>query len=122
RSAADLDLVGPEVEGMAAELEHADLERHARSRGRLLEDHGQRLAAQGAGVGPRIGLEPARELEDLLELLPRVVPKRDEMLLLHAVKGDDTRRADGHAHPRRDPRRRPRGAYGRTQGPPRAGR
>jgi hypothetical protein len=47
---------------VAAELEHADLERHPRARGRLLEDQRDGAARQRAR-GQRVGLELARALK-----------------------------------------------------------
>ena len=88
--------LAPEVERVAAELEHPDLERHARPRGRLLEDHGQRLAAQGARVGARVGLDPAREVEDLLEVGSACSPAATpDASASWPGAGDDHRRVDG---------------------------
>ena len=41
--APELDVAGRQEQRVSAELEHADFERHARSRRRLLEDHAQGL-------------------------------------------------------------------------------
>ena len=48
--AVQLDRVGAEKQGVAAELVHPHLERYARPGGGLLEDHRQRLAVEGLAV------------------------------------------------------------------------
>jgi hypothetical protein len=58
-------------------------EGHARPGGRLLEDHGQGPALERVRELRGAGLEPGREVEDLVDLLPRVVLQGDEVLLLH---------------------------------------
>jgi len=47
-AAADLGPLRRQVDRVAAELEHADLERDAGARRRLLEDHAERAPASGA--------------------------------------------------------------------------
>src|SRR3972149_419707 len=55
-AAVELDVVSPEEERAAAQLEHAHLERHACARGGLLEDHRERLAGERGcvAVGGRL--------------------------------------------------------------------
>ena len=45
-AAAELHLLAGQHDRLAAELAHADVERHARARRRLVEDHRQRLAGE----------------------------------------------------------------------------
>src|SRR5215217_451681 len=66
---AYLYLLGQQVEGVAAELVHADLEGDARAVRGLLEDHRQRPAAQGS-EGDARPLE-SLYLEGLVEDEPR---------------------------------------------------
>ena len=82
-AAAELDVARGEEEGVAAELEHAGLERDARARRRLLEDHGQGLAAEGVAVALRILLDVAGQLEDLPHVVGAVVVDLDEVFVLH---------------------------------------
>ena len=53
---AQTDLGRREIQGMSAKLLDADVERDARAQRWLLEDHGQRLALQGAGIAPGLAL------------------------------------------------------------------
>ena len=48
---AEADVAGAEVEGVAAQLAHADLEGNAGARRGLLEDHGEALACQDGMPG-----------------------------------------------------------------------
>ena len=45
-AAAELDVARREEERVSAELKRADLERHARARARLHEDHGERFSGE----------------------------------------------------------------------------
>src|SRR5262245_25704282 len=81
----ELDVVRSKVEGRPAELEHADLEGHARSCGWFLEDHRQGLAAKRLTVRPWIPLHLVGQGEDLLDVLAGIVLQRDQVLLLHPV-------------------------------------
>src|SRR5690606_11806269 len=85
-AAAHLRVARHERDDRAAELVHARLERHARARGVLLEDHGERAVPQRlvGHVALEHVLDPARALEEVLVLLER------EILELEIVP-------DGHA-------------------------
>src|SRR5262245_29866300 len=76
------DILPREVDGGAAQLRHAHLERHARPERRLLEDEGQRVAGEGRPrlAGPRPGLPVGGEPEDLLDVLGREVGDRQQAL------------------------------------------
>ncbi len=66
-AARELQLVGAQHDGMAAELVHADLEGQARARGGLLED--QRDAPPGERLrGQRRGLQLERAVEQRVQL------------------------------------------------------
>ncbi len=68
---SEVDLAGLEVEGVAAELCHPDLEGHPRASRRLLEDHPERAVAQQLGhgrVAVRI-LQQPDQIQQLLELV-----------------------------------------------------
>ena len=82
---AELDVARGEKQGVAAELEHADLERHARARRRLLENHRQRLALQRVAKFLRILLDLPRQLEDPLDFGGREVVNFDEVLMFHLM-------------------------------------
>ena len=72
-AAAELEVVRGEVEPGAAELRDADLERDARARRRLLEDHPERPAGEERGA-PRARcarLQLVGEVEQQLQLLAR---------------------------------------------------
>lgn len=68
--AAELHLRAGQHDGLAAELAHADVERHARARRRLVEDHRQHLALQRARAlaGLEAGLARRRVVEDRPEI------------------------------------------------------
>ena len=66
-AAADLDVLAGEEERLAAKLVGTDLKRDPGPGGRLGEDHGQRLAAEG-GVPIGTRFHPLGEVEELLDL------------------------------------------------------
>ena len=68
---------------MTPKLHHTHLERHTGAQARLLEDHRQRFASEQR-VWPAfftVGLEPASQDKDFLDLLARQVGKADEVTL-----------------------------------------
>src|SRR5215213_7555010 len=81
---AHLYLLRQEVEGVAAQLVHADLERDAGAVGGFLEDHRERSAAQGT-VGD-VGLLECLYLESFVE---------DELRLLRGELGQSQAVATG---------------------------
>jgi len=84
-AAADLDVLRREEESVAAELEHADLERDARARGALLEDHRERLARERAAVGVLVDLDVVREVQELADLDRAVVRDVQEVTNAHGA-------------------------------------
>ena len=66
-AAAELHVARREEQRVSAELERADLERDARSRARLHEDHGERLSGERLLV-VLPGAHPLGELEEAVEL------------------------------------------------------
>jgi hypothetical protein len=84
-AAVQLDVVAAQEQRAPAQLVHPDLERHAGARGRLLEDHRQRLAGEGRGVRVRRRLDRGRLLEQQLDLVARPVLEREEVFLGHGV-------------------------------------
>ena len=93
-------LAGLEDDGVAAHLEHADLERRASPQRRIEEDERDALAREVSGAGGRRGppgrLELASVIEQLLELCPRPVERGQEVAWRGGI-------ADPHNHaaPRR---------------------
>src|SRR5688572_27077467 len=79
---AQPDLVAGEIDGPAAELDDADLERHARAQGLLLEDQRERSAVQRRRPAPGLPpvLEVGRQREEPEEALPREVVDREQVL------------------------------------------
>src|SRR5262249_57109325 len=67
---SELDVARREADRGTAELDHADLEGDPRAQARLLEDHRQRAAGEERVRPPRpqVGLQPARQVEDWLDL------------------------------------------------------
>ena len=80
-AAAHLDVGGGEVDGLAAELEHARFEGHPRAQGGLLEDHGQDLVLERLAVLVRVLLDLVGEVEHLAEFVNAQVPDRQEIFL-----------------------------------------
>jgi hypothetical protein len=78
---AEMDLAGPEIESVAAELRHGHLEGDPRARRRLLEDHAQRGSGEklGAGAGLVRLLEQAGQLDDTKQLRLGEILRIDEM-------------------------------------------
>src|SRR5262249_2086913 len=91
---AELDVTVYEVDGGSTQLNHADLERHARAQARLLEDHGERAAGEEGVRAARaeIGLQPRRQLEDGLDLGRLEIGDAQE-IPLHAVAARDRSRS-----------------------------
>ena len=86
-AARELRVAAIQVDRDAAELVHAGLERHAGARRRLLEHHRQRAVAQRLVelVALEALLDPARALEQVVELVAREVLELQEMLGSHGV-------------------------------------
>ncbi len=82
-AAAELDVARGEEERVAAELEHADLERDARPGGRFLEDHAERLPGQLVAELRGVLLDVLRESEDRRDFVGGVVVDGDEVLVGH---------------------------------------
>ena len=91
-AAAELQVAGGEVEARPAELRDADLEAHARARGRLLEDHPERAALEQPMRHPLAlaRLQPVGVVEDEHELLGRPVVDAEEVTALQ-VGGNHAR-------------------------------
>ena len=80
-AARELRVAAIQVDGDAAQLIHAGLERHASARRRFLEDHGERAVAQRLVelVALETRLDPARALEQVGVVVPREVLALQEM-------------------------------------------
>src|ERR1700752_5273748 len=85
-AARELRVAAVQIDSDAAELVHSRLERHPRSRGRLLEHHRQRAIAKRLVqlVALELLLDPARALEEVLQLLAAEIPELQEVLWRHA--------------------------------------
>jgi len=81
-AARELRVVPVQVDRDAAELVHAGLERHARARAGLLENHRERSVAQRLVdlVALEAVLDPTRAREQVVELLPVEVAELQEVL------------------------------------------
>ena len=90
-AAGQVDLAGAQVEGVAAELGEAVLEADARARGGGLEDHRQVLAGEERGQRALLPerLEVHGELEQVLELLARVVEVGEEVAAAELLEGGE---------------------------------
>ena len=80
-AAAHLDVGGGEVDGLAAELEHARLEGHPRAQGGLLEDHGQDLVLERLAVLVGVLLDLVGVVEHLVEFVDAQVADGQEIFL-----------------------------------------
>ncbi len=93
-AAAELKIVGAQVEPEAAELGDSNLERDARAGGRLLEDHPERTAGEQTvllALALKL-LQLVGEVEDELELVRRPRGDPDEVASLE-IRGKLTHRA-----------------------------
>src|SRR5690606_2639263 len=77
---ADLDVTRREEECVAAKLVRTHLERHARARRTLLEDHRERLPGEGP-VPTLAALQAARERQQLIQLFGLEVGNREKVPL-----------------------------------------
>ena len=79
-AAAELELALRHVERVAAELVHADLERHARARRGLVEDHAERSAGAQLVRRARLlrGLQGDAEGQQPVELGRREIPRAQD--------------------------------------------
>ena len=84
-SLADADLGGGQVNGVPAELIHADVERDARAERRLLENHPERLPAERAGEPQWVGLHDARPLDERPDVVGGQIAQRQEVAALEAA-------------------------------------
>ena len=84
-AAAELRVARVQVDRRAAELLHAGLERQARARAGLLEDHHQRAVGQRpiVLVGLELLLDAARALEQVVELVAAEVLELQKVLYRH---------------------------------------
>jgi hypothetical protein len=84
-AAPELRIAGIQVDRRTAELVHAGLERQPRARAGLLEDHHQRAVGQRPVllVGLELVLDPARALEDVVELVAREILELQKMFDRH---------------------------------------
>jgi len=82
---AELDLAGSQVLRVTTELPHGGLEGDARTGGRLLEDHAQRLVLEDLGIIPRLDalLERQGQLHHVEDLLLGEVIGVQIVLLSH---------------------------------------
>jgi hypothetical protein len=92
-AAGDLGALRRQVDRVAAELEHADLERHPGAGGGLLEDHAEGASGQGAdpmAAGPR-RLELGRPREQIEQLAGGEIVERQEVALAsgHQLRPED---------------------------------
>src|SRR5216110_3356162 len=80
---AEPDVAGPEVDGGAAQLHHADLVGDARAEARLLEDHGERPPCQQRvrRSVAQLVLQALGEGEDRLDLLGGEIGETQEVAL-----------------------------------------
>ena len=85
-AARELCVAAIEVDGNPTELVHAGLERDARARGSLLEHHRQGSIAQRLVdlVALETFLDPARAVEQVVELVAAEIAELQEMLGDHA--------------------------------------
>src|SRR5712692_5169001 len=79
---AHADLLGGEIDGGPAQLDHGDLEGDPRAQGRLLEDEGEGAPGQRRDALPGLdpGLQLGRELEDVEDVLPVEVADGEKMI------------------------------------------
>ena len=77
------DLVGREIQGIAAHVAHGHIERDARAQAGLLEDHAQYLALQQRRIAPVeiLLLQAYGQVEQVLYLCRREI--RDSEKILH---------------------------------------
>jgi hypothetical protein len=80
------------VDRVPAELGHAHLEGDPRPKGRLLEQHQERLPAQGLPELPRLRLDHVRLVQQGEDLVSRPVLERREMLPRHGLLRTRSRR------------------------------
>ncbi len=80
-AAAHLDVGGGEVDGLAAEPDHARLEGHPRAQGGLLEDHGQDLVLERLAVLVGALLDLVGAVEHLAEFVDAQVADGQEIFL-----------------------------------------
>ena len=78
-AARELQLVGAQHDGVAAELVHADVEREPRARGGLLEDERHAAPCERARA-ERVGLQLERAVEQRVELARRELGAGEEVL------------------------------------------
>ena len=93
-SAGELGIAAVQVDGDAAELIHARFERHPGARGSFLENHRQGAVAQRLIklVALEAVLDPARPVEEIIELVAAEIAELQEMLGRHlvAIRGFET--------------------------------
>ena len=89
-AAAKLSIAAVQIDGDAAQLVHAGLERYPGARRGLLEHHGQRAIAQRLidFVALETFLDPARASEQVGELVTAEIPELQKMLGRHGCAHD----------------------------------
>src|SRR5712691_11675884 len=94
---AQLNVLRPQINGVAAQLPHPGLKRHAGPQRWLLKDHGQHSAGQQRRPVARLraALQVRRHVEDVAELLWREVVYRNEIssAKCHSPWGQSSSRA-----------------------------
>jgi len=103
-AAAQLEVVGAQVQRRPAEVRHADLEGDAGPRRGLLEDHPERAAGQDAMLLTRLlgPLQLVGEVEEDADLLRVPVPHGSETAALQLLGDLDHRRARCYSESRLD--------------------
>src|SRR6185437_7354182 len=90
-AASELDVARREEEGVAAQVEGADLERDAGPRARLHEDHGERLTGERLLV-VAVGAHLLGEVEERVELVAGEVGNGEEVAVAGRRHGNGSRR------------------------------